>query len=166
MISRPPELGDKKSEQWIKEFLGYFEKIRFEFQKVNSIWWPVQGTSVHGKHPAKQITAGNSAFISAVIPRQVNKIKEAVLRLIPSVTGTIDWTANIAYGDANEDENLNTATMTADGLAVTDDRITEIEITDLFNNIDRNDQAGIEFVLDAVNTTTDVYVLGVYFKYN
>lgn len=165
MISKPPQLGNKSFRQWIIEFLGYFERVRFELAKVRTVWFPAQSTSVHGDHPGEQITATNSAFISAIIPREVSEIREAVIRFIPSGTGTIDWTANLSSGDAGEDEADNTATMTANGLSVTDDQISEIDVTQLFSSVDKNDQVGLEFVLDAATTTTDVYVLGLYFKF-
>lgn len=165
MISKPPELGLKSAEEWVREFLGYFERVRFEFQRVQTIWFPVQGSNVHGDHPAKQLTVGNSAFISLIIPREINQVKEVVVRLIPSTTGTIDWTANCSYGGKNEDESAYTETATANGLAVTDDRVTEIDVTSLFVAVRADDQVGVEFVLDAVTTTTDVYILGLYFKY-
>lgn len=169
MISSPPKIGDKESKDWIREFLGYFEKVRFEFMRVEGIWFPALynglGTNVHGDHPGKLIIATESAFISVVVPRGTNEIKEAVIRLIPTTTGTIDWTANASYGGKNEDESAGTATKTADALSVTDDRVTEIDVTSLFDAVDADDQVGIEFVLDAVATTANVYVLGLYLKF-
>ena len=165
MISKPPQLADKEPKDWIREFLGYFESVRFEFMTVKGLWFHPQSNDVHGKHPSEQVTAGNTAYIGMVIPREVNEIKEVVLRLIPTTTGTIDYTVNSTFGGNNEDESSGTATLTADGLAVTDDRITEIDITSMFASVEADDQVGVEFVLDAVATTSNVYILGVYFKY-
>lgn len=169
MISKPPQISEKEPKDWIREFLAWCEELRFEFMQVKGIWFPALynglGSEVHGDHPGHLLTVGNSAFISVVIPREVNEIKETMIRLIPTTTGTIDWTANASYGGAGEDESAGTATTTADGRAVTDDRITEINVTTMFNAVDANDQVGVEFVLDAVATTTEVYVLGLYFKY-
>jgi len=169
MINKPPQLGNKDSKNWIQEFLVYFESVRFEFLKVKGLWFPALynglGTEVHGTHPGHVTVSGDSAYVSVLIPREVNEIKEVVVRLIPTTTGTIDWTVNLSYGGKNEDESAATSTKTADGLAVTDDRITEIDITTAFSAVDANDQVGVQFVLDAVATTTNVYVLGIYFKY-
>ncbi len=165
MISKAPALGKKKPETWIREFLGWVEGgLRFEFLRVGGIWFPVQGTEQHGGHPCDNIAAASSAYIGVVVPRETQEIREAVIRIIPTVTGTIDWTATATYGGKDEDESAETATMTADTLAVTDDAITEIDVTDLFADAESDDQVGIQFTLDAAATTTDVNVLGLYLK--
>ncbi len=164
MTSKPPQLAGKKPENWIRQFLSYFEEVRFEFMRVRGFWFPVQSSEQHGDHPGHQLTAAESAFISVLVPRGTNEIKEAVIRIIPTTTGTIDWTANASYGGSGADEAAGTATKTADGLAVTDDQITEIDVTSLFAGAAGDDQVGVEFVLDAATTTTDVYVLGLYLK--
>ena len=165
MISKPPSLGSQSPEEWIKEFLGYFETLRFEFMRAKALWFPAQSNDVHGNHPGEQLTAGTSAYISFIVPREIGEVKEAVIRFIPTTSGTIDWTATISYAAKNEDEAAATATKTADGLAVTDDRMTEIDITSVFAAIEADDQVGVKITLDAVATTTNIYVLGLYFKY-
>lgn len=165
MIDNAPQIGNKKPEDWIKEFLGYMTKLRFEFIRVWSIWFPVQGSDLHGKHPGKNVTAGNSAYVSLMIPRGTDEIKQVLVRLIPTVTGTIDWTANLTRGASGADESSGSATKTADGLAVTDDRVTEIDVTTMFSNVVAEDQIGFQFVLDSATTTTDTYILGLVFKY-
>ena len=168
MISKPPELGSKDPKDWIREFLGYFENVRFEFLRVGGLWFPALynglGAAVHGYHPAQLLIATESGYIGAVIPRETQEIREAVIRIIPTTTGTIDWTADATFGGKNEDESAITATKTADGLAVTDDRMTEIDVTSLFASARVDQQAGIRFTLDAVATTTNVYLLGLYLK--
>ena len=164
MISKTPDRGDKTPEQWIDEFRSYFERVRFEFIRVRGLWFPAQSSEQHGDHPGDQIILGTSAFISAVIPRGTNQIRQAVIRLIPTASGTIDWTANLSSGGLGQDESANTATLTAIDRAVVDDEITEIEVTDLFASVSPDDQVGLEFILDAATTTTDVYVLGLYLK--
>lgn len=165
MINKPPALSTKKPEQWISEYLVYFESLRNELSRVKGQWFPAQSNDIHGKHPGEQVTAGNSAFISVVIPLETNEIREVVLRFIPTTTGTIDYTISATYGGLNEDESANTATLTADGLAVTDDQIMEIDVTSLFSAVEGDNQVGVEFVLDAVSTTANVFVLGLYFKF-
>ena len=167
MINKPPELGAKKPEEWIQEWLGYFENVRFEFMKVRGLWFPALynglGSCVHGTHPGQILIAGESGYISAVIPRETIEIRQAVIRIIPTTTGAIDWTATVTYGAVGEDEAEDTETVTADDLDVTDDEITEIDVTDLFAAVSQSDQIGLQFTLDAVDTTTNVYLLGMYF---
>lgn len=169
MIDKPPELGSRKPEDWIRHFLGYFQKVRFEFLRVHNVWFPAMtnglGAEVHGTHPAHLVTATNSAYVSMLAPRDLSEVKEVMLRLIPTTTGTIDYTVNITHAGVSEDEALNTGTLSATSISVTDDVITEIDVTSLFSTIDRDDQIGIQFVLDAVSTTTNVNVLGINFKY-
>ncbi len=165
MISKPPELGNDQPEDWIRKFLGYFEKVRFEYMRVYALWFPVKSDTTHGLHPCDTITPGESAYVSIVIPRETKEIKEVVVRLIPTTSGTIDWTANASYGGSGEDESINTTTDTENGVAVVDDQITEIYVTQLFSDVSADDQVGFQFTLDAAVTTTDVCVLGVYFKF-
>lgn len=164
MISKPPDLGEKDPKDWIKDFLGYFERVRFEFMLVEGLWFPAQSTEQHGFYPAHLLTAAEAGYISAIIPRGTSEIKEAVIRIIPTTTGTIDWTADASFGGKNEDESAITSTKTADGLAVTDDRMTEIDVTSLFVSARENQQVGIRFTLDVLSTTTNVYLLGLYLK--
>lgn len=168
MISKPPGLGTKKPEDWIREFLAYFEDVRFEFARVGGLWFPAMynglGAEVHGTHPGKLLVAGESGYISAFVPRETQEIRQAVIRLIPTTTGTIDWTADASFGGAVEDESAVTATKTADGKAVTDDQITEIDVTTLFASAQTDQQAGIKFTVDVLTTTANVYLLGLYLK--
>jgi hypothetical protein len=165
MISKPPSNQNKTPDVWIQDFLRYFEDVRFEFMKVNGDWFPAQSNDIHGRHPGEQVLAGNVAFIGMVIPRGISEIKEVVARIIPTTSGTIDYTFTANFGGKNEDESTGTSTITADGLAVVDDRVTEIDITALFSTAKVDDQFGIEFSLDAVSTTANVFLLGINFKY-
>lgn len=165
MISKPPQLDSKEPKEWIQSFLGYFETVRFEFRRLKTNWYVVQGSDQEGRHPGSNVTAGNSAFIGLVFPKETQIVKEVVLRFIPTVTGTIDYTVTLSNAASGEDEADDTATLTADTVAVTDDQISEIDITTLFADVIKDDQVGVEFVLDAVASTTDVYILGIYFKY-
>lgn len=165
MISSPPLLGNKTPSEWIREYLAYFQAVRNEFMLLKTIWFPAQGADLHGLHPGEQVTSGNSAYIGLVIPREVSEIREAVLRFIPTTTGTIDYTVNSTFGGKDEDESASTSTLTADTLSVTDDVVMEIDITSIFSTVDADDQVGVQFTLDAVATTTNVYILGIYLKY-
>lgn len=145
----------------------FLRKVQFELNsKVKSLFVPaVSPSGQHGKHTIKNLTAGTSAFFELAVPRDVSEIKEVTVRFIPTTTGTMDWTFNVSEGAVGEDENLNTATKTADGEACTDDQVQEVDVTTAFANVDRGDQVGCEFVLDAVSTTTDLNILGLLINY-
>jgi len=165
VISKLPELGKKTPEEWINEFRAYFENVRFEFMKVKTFWVPVQSNDQENSHPVETVTVGNSAYIGFAFSREINQVKEVVCRFIPTTTGTIDYTFNFSNASVGEVEDANTASLTADGLAVTDDVISEIDITSLFDDVVKDDQVGVKFTLDAVATTTSIKILGLYFKY-
>ena len=165
MIPKAPELGDKTPEEWIKHFLSWSDVLRFEFVRLKTRWESVQGSDQNGKHPGKNLTAGTSAFIGFAAPREMNVIKEAVIRFIPTVTGTINYTINVSHGTKGADEAAITSTVSVTGATATDDQISEADITALLSDVQRDNQVGIEFDLDALTTTTSIDVLGLYFKF-
>ncbi len=168
MIGSPKGIGDKDPKDWIREFLGYFEGVRFEFMRVRGLWFPAlyngPGDSIEGRHPGKLLLATESGYISCIVPRGTSEIKQAVIRIIPTTTGTIDWTLNASFAAAGEDEANTTGTATANGLSVTDDQITEIDVTSAFSSATQDDQVGVQFTVDALSTTTNVHLLGLYLK--
>lgn len=151
-----------------KNFDVLIHDLRFEaLRRIKTVWFPVaqSGAHVHGLHPCLNLGVLSSAYTQVVLPYTISEVKEVTLRFIPTTTGTIDWTVNISSGVVDDDESTATATKTEDGLSVTDDAITEIDITSIFGTQKATEQIGVEFVLDAAATTTDVYVLGVFLKY-
>lgn len=149
------------------------QSVQQEFnQYLNSLFVPVStlGTgamTLHGRHSAIEVQVGETAYMETVIPRGLNSFKEAGIRIIPTTTGTINYTVNFSYGSVGADENVSTKTASVTLKAVTDDQVMELDlpISTFFTDLDRDDQLGIEFVLDAVVTTVNVYVLGFYLKY-
>lgn len=167
MISKPPQTKDVDLNIFLqetsREFNNYIQCLDIPVSKSG-----ILDNYVHGKHAARIVNATESAYFEFIAPHSLNQVKEVTIRFIPSTTGTIDWTVNLSYGGVGEDENANTKTVTADGLAVTDDIITEINLsypTDIWTDIDPGDQIGVQLLLDAVTTTTDIQVLSLYFKY-
>ena len=160
MLPNPPPTKDTALDVFLR-------KVQQEINnKVKSLFIPVASPSgQHGKHTIKNITATNKAYFEFAVPQDVNKIQEATVRFIPTVTGTMDWTFNVSEGSVGEDENQNTATVTADGKVCTDDQVQDVDVTSAFTNVDRGDQVGCEFVLDAVTTTTDLNILGLLINY-
>lgn len=166
LLTSPPQTKDVQFNIWAKDLVNKYNNY------IQTLQVPVStlGTGailLHGKHPAVQIQATEKAYFSVIIPFSVSQFKEAGIRIIPTVTGTINYTVNFSYGSVGADENTSTKTESVTGLSVTDDEITEIDlpIGTFFTDLDTNDQLGIEIILDSATTTTDIYVLSFYLKY-
>lgn len=80
-------------------------------------------------------------------------------------TGTIDWTVNSYCAADGEAYTSNTDTATADGLAVTNQLMQELDISAAFTNVAANDAVGCQFIVDTFTTTTIVNVVGLKVKY-
>lgn len=167
MISKPPLTDDTNLNIWMQE-------VYFNFNNtVVSRFFPVSplGTgaaALHGKHSTRNLTAGTqTAYMEAIIPHGIRAFKEAGIRIIPTTSGSINYTVNFSYGAVEADENALTKTASVNGLSVTDDQIAEVDlpISTFFTDLEGGDQLGVEFVLDALTTTTSVHVLGLYIKY-
>jgi hypothetical protein len=165
MTSRPPQTPDVDLNIWLQEVRNELDN------RIQSLIVPVTiglGTStavLHGLHSAMQIEAAEIAYFEFIVPHNLKQFKEVTIRFIPTTTGTIDWTVNLSYGGVGEDETVLTKTKTADGLAVTDDQVMEIDITSIFTDQDPGDQVGCQLIVDALSTTTNIYALSLYIKY-
>lgn len=168
MISKPPRTDNAGLN-------GFNEEVRSRFNNyINSLVVPVSslGTGnymLHGKHVTMQLQATKTAYFEFIVPHSIEQVKEVTIRFIPSGTGTIKYTINMSYGGAGDDENANTQSLVVTSpVSVTDDQISEINLThptNLWADIEAGDQVGIEVILDAATTTTDIHVLSLYFKY-
>jgi len=163
-LTKPPKTDNIDFDAWLQElsfdFYNYVRILDVPVSKSGII-----GNWTHGNHPSKLMVAGDSGFFGFVVPNYIQEVKEVTVRFIPTTTGTIDYTVNLAYGGVGDDESDSTATLSDTGVAITDDKITEIDITSLFNEIDADDQVGVELVVDALAATTNIEVLTLYFKY-
>lgn len=150
------------AQQAQSEFNRYIQVLEAPVSKSGII-----SNYVHGKHPSKQLTAGNSAYFGFIVPHSLVEFREAGIRIIPTTNGTISYTINLSYGGVGEDENAKTKTASVSGRAVIDDQITELDlpIVTFFTDQKTGDQVGCELVLDSATTTTDIQVLSLYIKY-
>lgn len=164
MISKPPQTNSKDLDSWFSELL--FEignRLRSDFFPVSPLG--TGAAALHGKHSTRNLTAGTqTAYMEMVVPWTLREFKEVGIRIIPTTTGSIDYTVNLSYGGVGEDENNLTKTVSVTGKAVTDDQVMELDITPLFTDQDHGDQVGVEFVLDGLTTTTSIHVLGLFLK--
>lgn len=160
LISKPPSIENKVLNLWL-------DKLCYEANNsVNILWIPVVSpNATHGTHSTKQLTAGQSAYFEFVVPDSTKEIKEVLVRLFPTTTGTFDYTLNITFGRNGEDEFENNATKTADGISVTDDEIYDLDVTSCFSTIETTSSVGCQFVCDVLTTTTNLQVLGLILKF-
>ena len=164
MTSKAPKTGNTELDVWLQD-------IRYKTDNtVKGIFFPVSksgiiGNYVHGKHPTKLLVAADSAYFGFVVPHEISAVKEVTIRFIPTTSGSLNYTVNTSYGGIGEDENQNSGTLSVTNKSVTDDQLMEIDITSLFGLIDADDQVGVEFYIDSLTTTTNLQILGLYFKY-
>ena len=125
--------------------------------------------TAHGNHYGDELAGGQSTYIgSFVVPDLFSAIGNAWIILIPTTTGTIDWTCTVSAGAPGEDENANSDSATADDAAVTDDELEPIDVAGAFNGLTlaAGDIVGVKFTIDALADTTAVLVLGLVFEYS
>lgn len=159
LISRAPKTKDSALDVWNYDLQTALNN------ELKSLFVPAIYTGTHGYHPARQMTALASTNFGFSIPLNTREVKEVVIRFIPTTTGTISYTATMAYAGEGEDEALATSTKTETLIAIIDDRIEEVDITSMFSAVEKVDQIGIQFVVDALVTTTNIQLLGLVLKY-
>lgn len=116
----------------------------------------------HGTHAVCGCVAGESCyFYEFEMPRQAVNLTKAVLKYIPTGTGTWDYTVNTSGGQCDEDESANVDSITADGIAVTDDQIECLDITGALTPYTVGDSVGVQVTVDAMDTTTAILFLGI-----
>lgn len=134
-----------------------------------TMWVPVSqggqlGQVVHGTYPVFLLDAvAEVAYFSWTVPTGYSSLTSADLVVIPTTTGTFDWTINTSWAADGEDEALATDTATADGTTSTDDQMTAVDISAAFTGIAAGDYIGIKLTLDALTTTTQINVVGIKF---
>ena len=167
LISKPPPSGKTELDLWNQEVRDVSNNyVQSEFYPISD-----QGQlagALKGKHPSRFLTAVNDvAYIELVIPPSLRAFKEAGIRMIPTTTGSIGYTVNFQYGAIGAAFNASSKTAATVGKAVTTNLIYELDlpITTFFTDLAPKDQLAVEFVLDALTTTTEVHILGLYLKF-
>ncbi len=99
------------------------------------------------------------------VPNDFVSLTTVKAAIVPSGTGTFDWTAGTTFGAAGEAYNANTDSATADGQAVTNLQLLELDISAAFTGIAANDIVNLNLTLDALATASAITILGIDFKY-
>jgi hypothetical protein len=164
-ISKPPQTNDIRLNAWAQEvktkFDNYLQTLEVPVSKNG-----ILSNYVEGKHPCKLMSAAaDAAYFGFVVPISLKEFKEVTIRFIPVTTGTINYSVNMQYGAVGAAYNTSTKTTNVTGYSVTNNLISEIDITSLFTDQVALDQVAIEFVLNALTTTTEVNLISVLIKY-
>ncbi len=147
--------------------------VKFEVDNyIQTLVIPVSPTGtgaavLMGKHSARELDALETAYFEFVIPKTVKAFKEAGIRIIPTTTGSINYTVNFQYGAVGASHTLSSKTAATTGKAVTNGQVMELDlpVTTFFTDLEALDQLAVEFVADAFTTTTKVNVLNLVIKY-
>lgn len=136
------------------------------------IFIPIQGVmqgtgsyEVLGQFLAYALNAAEYFRMSFKVPSNFLALTHCKVIGIVAGSGTIDWTAETNFAAAGEVYTTHSDSATADGLAVTNLEIEEVDISAALTGIAADDYVGIDFLIDAMDTTTKYSVLGIVFKY-
>lgn len=116
---------------------------------------------LHGCHPVLPLNLNDYGWIEITMPRQIANLEEAILLYIPTLTGTWDYSIYTSGGYCGEDESEHTDNMADTGVAVTNDRIECLDITDALTPYHVGDNVGVRVQCVGLDTTTAINLLGV-----
>jgi len=105
------------------------------------------------------------ALFSFRIPNDFTATTSVKVIIIPTGTGTFDWTAATNFGANGEDSQTHTDSATANAQATTNDQLLELDISAAFTGLLANDIVGLIFTLDALDTTSQLNIVGLDIKY-
>jgi len=130
--------------------------------------FPDYSDGIYGKtqnYARYTMSTGKLAYWSFKVPHDFTSLTHCKILVIKHTDGTIDWTVNTDFGAVGESYLTHSDSDTADGLAMTNTEIEEIDISAAFTGIAADDYIGVEFILDAISAGT-INLLGLVFKYS
>ncbi len=138
---------------------------------TREVFFPITGINNTGSLGAvgdfiiNILTAGNYCYFNFKTPHDFVSLTHCKVLGIPDGTGTIDWTATTDFAAIGEAYNTNSDSDTANGLAMTDTEIEEVDISAAFTALAAEDYVGVKFLVDAVGTLTSYRVIGLVLRY-
>lgn len=120
----------------------------------------------YGCYPIASLgTSINYALTSFRVPHDFNSIIVASIVVIPKSTeASANWDIYSNYAQTGEDYQTHSESNTVSTYNVTNNQIFEVNIAGILTSLAANDMVGIKLLLS--NSTHDVNVLGVRFKYS
>ena len=105
------------------------------------------------------------AEANLVIPNDFGTLVGAVIKVTGQVTGDFDWTVNTDWGATGELTYADSDSATADAAALTDKQVAAVDFSAALTGIVAGDFLIVRFTLDALNTTTNIFVGGLSIYY-
>ncbi len=118
-----------------------------------------------GDFPVLTMDATDRVHFSFKCPHDFSSLTECKVIGIKITSGTIDWTVRSDYGAVGESYNLNSATVTANGLSMTANKLEAVDISSVLASLAADDYVGIRFDIDVISAG-DYRVIGLVFKYS
>jgi len=96
------------------------------------------------------------------IPENFRSLRKLQVVMIPDASETIQFDAVAHYAAPGEDEAAHTGTITNSTQVVVTDKLTEVDISSLLEDVGAGDYVGIQFT----SNTTSLRVIGLKVKYS
>lgn len=116
-------------------------------------------------------SSGDWAKFNFKVPHDFTTLTSCVIVVIRNSTGgtgTIDWTVTTDFGVIGEAYNINSDTVTQDGLALPEGTLFyELDIAEALTNLTAGDYVGVKLIVDATSGSAPVFFpIGITFKYS
>jgi len=109
--------------------------------------------------------AGEHVNCSFRIPNNFTTLVSAKIKILGLAAGTFDWTLNTNWGANTEGISNDIDSVTVNGATTPNNIIGELDVSAAFTGIVANDWLTARFILDALGTTTHIYLSGLSFVY-
>ena len=96
------------------------------------------------------------------VPSDFNLLDDISVIIIPDASETIDWNADADYGALGENANNSTEGVDNNTLAVTINKLTAVDVSDVHTGIAAEDYVATQFA----SNTSSLQVVGLRIKYN
>ena len=109
----------------------------------------------------------DAAIIVFRVPNDFTTLTSVKIIIYPNSGGgsTLDWTAATTFGASGEAYNTHTDSQTADGQALTNNQLLELDISAAFTGLLANDIVILTFTADVWTGVLGAVILGLDIKY-
>jgi len=108
------------------------------------------------------LTSGQSNYFVFSIPENFRSLQKLQVVIIPDASETIQFDARASYAAPGEDQEAHTGTITNSTQAVTSDKLAELDISSLLEDVGAGDYVGLQFT----SNTSSLRVIGLKVKYS
>lgn len=139
--------------------------IQSEDVVTREFWIAPQSATVEtnfGNFRSTMINSGGEVFFNFTVPADFTSLSEAVVVVVPDATETIQWDLNASVAADGQDQNADDRTSLNETLAVTNDLVTDLDVSSVLTGLVASDYVGLNFESD----TTNIRIVGLRIKYN